>query len=623
MGHGEQAARVVIVGAGATGCTLALLLASYGIRSILLERRKSAMQHPAAHVVNGRSFEIWSGYSHDMAQDLAALCPPMEDIGEIRWCTSLAETSLGGLNVLGDQRRVDEVLTHSHYHIAHIGQHQLMPALWTWVEKEPLISLVKGANVRAFTSSNVGVTVKVDHQDGSASTLEADWLVGADGANSAVREALGIELKGPVLAHMASVFFRANLDAILPKPYPLLTWLYNPDFCGVLIKHADDHYILMGPFVCRDQQMVRDPQAYWSRIIPTVIGEQTPFEIKTQGNWSMTAQQASRYRDGRALLAGDAAHRFPHTGGFGLNGGVQDAQNIAWKLAAVLEGRARDTLLDTYEVERKAVIQLFLEQSVSNHFKLDEVTTHLNITNRNLMGVTRAFESAPLKWLPKRLKGGLADGMMKLAFSKTKLLSRKTKQADKLRQKIADAIPGQIEHFVSTGLEFGYAYKAGLVIPEGSQQPKIGAGVTDYKPTTWPGARLPHVPVHHEGQTKPLLDLVDKRKFTLIVHDAGAWTQALSQSTGGQARHHLELVVAQSSLASDPQWPVRQLEVGQHGAVLVRPDGHVAWRTHQHAAASIEALDKAMVSLTTCFVADECPVPRPRPPRQSPERRTA
>lgn len=606
----RHTASVAIVGAGSTGCTLALLLAGYGIRSTLIERRKLPMQHPAAHVINGRSFEIWSGYSHEMAEELSALCPPLEDIGDIRWCTSLAEPMLGGLNILGDQQRVEEVMAFCHYHIAHIGQHQLMPALWKWVEKEPLISFVKGATVREFISDSNGATVKIDHQDGGTSTIETDWLVGTDGANSAIREALGIELKGPVLAHMSSVFFRAQLDAILPKPYPLLTWLYNPDFCGVLIKHADDHYILMGAFVCREQQMVRDPQAYWARIIPTVIGKQTPFEIKTQGNWSMTAQQASRYRDGRVLLAGDAAHRFPHTGGFGLNGGVQDAQNIAWKLAAVLEGRANDTLLDSYEAERKAVIQLFSEQSVSNHFKLDEVTTHLNITNRSLIGVTRAFESAPLKWLPGRLKGALADALMKLAFSKTRLLSKKTAQAERLRKKIADAIPGQLEHFVSTGLEFGYAYTSGLVIPEASPQPKIGAGVVDYQPTTWPGARLPHVLVHHNGQAMPLIDLVDKRKFTLIVHDADAWTQALERTTAA-TRHHLCIAWARSGLASDPQWPVRQLEVGQRGAVLVRPDGHVAWRTEKDAASAIDALDQVVARLTASFVADALGATRP------------
>lgn len=601
-GNGQQAAPVVIVGAGATGCTLALLLAGYGIRSILLERRTAAMRHPAAHVINGRTLEIWSGYSHLMAQEIAALCPPLEDIGDIRWCTSLAEPPLGGLNILGDQKRVDEVLGHCHYHISHIGQHQLMPALWGWVEKEPLISFVKGANILDFRAHSSGVTVKLEHQDGSTSSCEGDWLIGADGANSAVREALGIEMKGPVLAHMASVFFRAKLDAILPQPHPLLTWIYNPDFCGVLIKHADDHYILMGPFVCREQQMVRDGQAFWARVIPTVIGAQTPFEVETQGNWSMTAQLASRFRDGRVLLAGDAAHRFPHTGGFGLNSGVQDAHNIAWKLAAIIEGCANDRLIDSYEAERKSVIQLFAEQSVSNHFKLDEVTKHLNISNKSLIAVTKAFESAPIKWLPSRWKGALADAMMKLAFSKTKLLGRTTRQARKLREKIAEAIPGQLEHFVSTGLEFGYAYTSGLVIAETSPQPRIGAGVVDYKPTTWPGARLPHVMVRHEGQSRPLIDLVDKRKFTLIVHDTGAWTRALNQCSD-RARQHLCIAEAQPCLSSDPRRPVVQLEVGPHGAVLVRPDGHVAWRTSKLASAAIEDLDKAVASLTSSYAA--------------------
>lgn len=600
MAHGEQATPVVIVGAGATGCTLALLLASYGIRSVLLERRTAAMRHPAAHVINGRTLEIWSSYSHSVAQEIAALCPPLEDIGDIRWCTSLAEPPLGGLNILGDQKRVDEVLAHCHYHISHIGQHQLMPALWSWVEKEPLVSFVKGVNVGGFDSHRSGVTVKIEHQDGSTSNCEAEWVIGSDGANSAVREALGIDMKGPVLAHMASVFFRANLDDILPQPHPLLTWIYNPDFCGVLIKHADDHYILMGPFVCREQQMVRDSQAFWARIIPTVIGPKTPFEVKTQGNWSMTAQLASRFRDGRILLAGDAAHRFPHTGGFGLNSGVQDAQNIAWKLAAIIEGRADDSLIDSYETERKSVIQLFSEQSVSNHFKLDEVTKHLNITNRSLIAVTKAFESAPLKWLPARFRGALADAMMKLAFSKTRLLGRTTRQARRLREKIAEAIPGQLEHFVSTGLEFGYAYTSGLVIPEAAPQPRIGAGVVDYQPTTWPGARLPHVLVRHEGQSRPLIDLVDKRKFTLIVHDTGAWMQALSRCSD-KTRQHLSIAEAQPCLSSDPQRPVVQLEVGQHGSVLVRPDGHVAWRTSKPATASIEDLDKAVARLTTSY----------------------
>ncbi len=597
---------VIIVGAGATGCTLALLLAGYGIRSLLIERRKEPMQHPAAHVINGRTFEIWASYSHAMAQDIATLCPALEDIGEIRWCTTLDKPPLGGLNILGDAARVDRVLSHCHYHIAHIGQHQLMPALWRWVEDEPLISFHRGTSVSRIETHARGVRVTAESATGEgaggSAVHEAAWLVGADGANSRVRQALNIDMKGPQLAHMASVFFSAKLDGILPKPHPLLTWIYNPDFCGVLIKHAADHYILMGPFLCREQKIVCDAEAFWHRIVPKVIGEGTPFQIKTHGNWSMTAQMADRFRDGPVLLAGDAAHRFPHTGGFGLNSGVQDAHNLAWKLACVLEGRAHEALLDSYEAERKPVIQLFSDQSVSNHFKLDEVTDHLNISNRSLIQVTKAFESAPLKWLPPRLKGALADGAMGLAYRKTGLLGGQSAHAGKLRAKVQQAIPGQLAHFVSTGLEFGYAYTAGIVVPEDSAQPKLGAGVEDYRPTTWPGCRMPHGMVRHEGEAKPLIDLLHKRRFTLLVHEGDAWRQALGAAELPFV--HLAVVQPLTEAAQGRQALVDCLEVGEHGAVLVRPDGHVAWRTTRSASTGADELRRALTSLTHCFVGD-------------------
>jgi hypothetical protein len=199
----------------------------------------------------------------------------------------------------------------------------------------------------------------------------------------------------------------------------------------------------------------------------------------------------------------------------------------------------------------------------------------------------------------------LADAMMKLAFSKTRLLRGQSKRADKLRQKIADAIPGQLEHFVSTGLEFGYAYGAGLVVPEASPQPKIGAGVVDYRPTTWPGARLPHSLVEHEGRTRPLIDLLDKRRLTLLVHDADAWRQALRQ-VPDVLMQHLHIVQVSPCAGAELQTLVQQLQVGQQGAILVRPDAHVAWRSSQAATASMASLESALARLTDCFLANTC-----------------
>jgi hypothetical protein len=201
----------------------------------------------------------------------------------------------------------------------------------------------------------------------------------------------------------------------------------------------------------------------------------------------------------------------------------------------------------------------------------------------------------------------LADTMTTLAYGKTKLLAGQTARARKLRAKIQAAIPGQLEHFVSTGLEFGYAYTAGLVVPEGGLQPKLGAGVEDYLPTTWPGARLPHGLVRHGGEARPLIDLVHKRQFTLLVHDGDAWLQALRSAEWP----HLHVSVIECEPAPWGVAPtlVDGLEVGQQGAVLVRPDGHVAWRTTQDAVAGVVELERAMAHLTGCFLANCAPEP--------------
>ncbi|KQW64909.1 hypothetical protein ASC92_05625 [Variovorax sp. Root411] len=535
-----------------------------------------------------------------MAREISSLCPPHAEIGEIRWCTSLAAHPLGKIDLLDDQARLEKVATFSPYHIAHIGQHQLMPVLWRWIESESLITFVKGAGLISLNQDEGGATVGVKHAHSGTTAYRADWLIGADGANSSVREMLGVSMEGPVLAHMASVFFSADLDSVLAKPRPLLSWIYNPDFCGVLIKHFDDHYILMSPFITQEQEMVRLGASYWSRMIPKVIGADVPFQIRTQGNWSMATQLAQVFRKGRVMLVGDAAHRFPHTGGFGLNSGVQDAQNLAWKLAAVQESRATESLLDSYEAERKPVVALFAEQSVSNHFKLDEVTNHLNITNRGLMSATKAFETAPIKWLPSKLKGRFADALMKLAFSKTRQLTETSARAHELRSRIAQAVPGQLEHFLSTGLEFGYAYSGGLVIPERSMQPKVGAGVVDYQPTTWPGCRLPHALISRGGVEIPLLYVIDKRKFSLITHDDVGWAQALLCLPLPYVSE-LVLIVAVPSKAEDRAELVSLFEVGEHGAILVRPDGHVAWRTTLPGMNAVGDLEQVVRKLTVSY----------------------
>lgn len=340
----------------------------------------------------------------------------------------------------------------------------------------------------------------------------------------------------------------------------------------------------MTAFLTPDQEVAVDRERYWRRMIPVALGvPDVDFAMRSTGTWMMTAQTAEKFRDGHVLLIGDAAHRFPHTGGYGLNSGVQDAHNLAWKLAAVLEGTASESLLNTYEEERRPVVQRFADQSVSNHFKLDQVTKPIGLTNQALHKATKAFASPPLSWLPARLRGSLADGMMKLGLARARVLSGSSAKARALREEMGRQIALQLEHFVSTGLEFGYCYSGSLIRSESGPQPVLGEGVVDYLPTTWPGARLPHALVRRGEAAAPLHDLLSLRGLSLLTFDPESWSAALGRAErpGLSALH---VVGLQELPGASRAELVKAYEVGERGALLVRPDAHVMWRTSLPAA---------------------------------------
>jgi 2,4-dichlorophenol 6-monooxygenase len=585
-----DSAPILIVGGGATGCTLALLLARQGVPSVVVERREQPLLHPAAHVINARSLEIWHEASPELALEIAALAPPVETINVIRWCSRLTDAPLGEIDLLADRDQVARVLTHSPFLISHIGQHLLMPVLWAALDREPLVDFRRGASVSAVQVGSDRVVARVQ-QHGRVQTLESAYAVAADGANSAVRETARIPMRGKVLAHMGSVFFHASDLFGADTARPLLTWIYQPDFCGVLIAHADDHYVLMTAYLHQAQQIARDSRTYWKRLLPKVLQRTEGVTIRSTGTWTMTSQAASTFCRRRLLLAGDAAHRFPHTGGFGLNSGVQDAHNLAWKFAAVLAGSAHDSLLATYEAERRPVVEMFAEQSVANHFRLDEVTAPLGVTNTALHRATETINRAPLTWLPDSFMAAACDRLTRLQTRRTADLLKPGARSRRLREMLAQAIPAQLEHFASTGLEFGYTYGGPLINREPTPQPLKCDGVVEYRPTTGPGARLPHAMVVYDNTIQPIHDLMLTDGLTLVTSDPDGWTRAV-QNIQNQIRIPMRVVALLAPTSGNQQNLVDLFEVGDQGAILVRPDRHVAWRTTNKAAEARLELDR-------------------------------
>lgn len=560
---------IVIVGAGAAGSTMALLLARYDIPSILVEERQNPRLHPAAHVINARTLEIWNQASPALREALDAITPPIDTVNIIRWCTDVRSEPIGEIDLLSQPDRLAEVRTHSRHLISHIGQHLLMPELWQAVENEPLVEFRRGCHAEILGNR---VVLRSDERD--PDVVVPRFVVAADGANSGLRDAAGITMSGPVLANMGSVFFHA--PGLYPEGAnrPLLSWIYHPRFSGVMIAHADDDYVLMTPYLHAAQAIARDSRRYWNTILPEVIGS-TGCRIRSTGTWTMTQQIADRLRQGPLLLIGDAAHRFPHTGGFGLNSGVQDAHNLVWKLAAVLRDGAPESLLDTYETERRPVIERFAAQSTHNHFALDHVTAPLGITNRSLHRATELFGTLPLHWLPDRIIAGVADALTTAQTSRTRRLLRTNARSVRLRAHMAEAIPGQEEHFVASGLEFGYAYRSALI--DDSEGPCPAGDVALYRPTTHPGARLPHATITSpDGVETSTHDAVRRRGLTLLTADPWPWTEAL-------AEHPVSAPLTVAAVTGT--YALGLLEVGAHGAVVVRPDGHVVWRTRTGPAA--------------------------------------
>jgi 2,4-dichlorophenol 6-monooxygenase len=534
---------VLVVGGGPVGLLGGLLLAQQGLGTRIVERRDAPQRAPAAHVVSARTFEICRAAGVD-GEAIAAACADPADAGSVRWMTTLAGREIGSLPF---ERQGPEALAWTPTPLRNLPQNRFERILLDAFGKAPGAEIAYGHRWEGAEQDATGVTSRVrELGSGAVYEVRSRFLLGADGAGSAVRRSLGIEMAGPArISTFLMIHFAANLRPVVRERPAVLYWVLDPEAGGTFVAHdIDREWVYMHDLAEGDSLDAYPPERCEALVRRALGPMDVPLSVENVSTWTMTAQVAERYRERRVFLVGDAAHRFPPTGGLGLNTGAQDVHGLAWRLGAVEVGWAPPDLLDSYEAERRPVARNNADQSLRNALKLLQVPRALGtLDERTTARMERALDDPPT------------------------------------RAAVEAAIADQAEHFDMPGLQLGYVYERGALVPEPAAEAPTSRApsnpVREYVPTGRPGARLPHAWVVREGHRLSTLDLIWPAGFTLLTSTAGAGWDAAAAAVADVPLRHVS--IGCDALDPDGRWAERA-GIGPDGALLVRPDQHVAWR---------------------------------------------
>ena len=514
---------VLIAGGGPVGMTLALNLARYGVRSLLVERNSTTTRHPKMDLTNGRSMELYKRL--DLTEKLRDAGVPRDNPFDISWVTSMAGHELHRFRYPSSTQAQEIIRQKNDGSQAseaglRVSQIVIEPVLKQAIDENPLIEVRFGtAFERLVSQDELGVTAEISNaESGEVDIVRCQFLAGCDGGGSRVRRQIEIELDGDMAvagAHM--VHFRSNAREVLQRWGS--TWHYQSGRGTIIAQDDKEIYTLQAwliPGLGIDMMRPEDVLEGW-------VGQKFEYEILQANPWAANFVVAQRYRMGRVLLAGDSAHQFIPTGGYGMNSGVADAAGLAWVLAAQIGGWGGAGLLDAYERERRPTAWWHLEAS------------------RRHMGVRMKFGEL-------YAESGDLDGVGLESDSKRAAVGEKIKAL------------GNAEN-ESWGVELGYRYDDSPIIFAESNPPSIDP--ITYSPSTWPGSRLPHVFLSDGQSIHDKLGLF----FTLV---------AIDQVDGVAVKRAAEMLSVPLTIL-ELRRPDLQTIYGK-SLLLVRPDQHVAWR---------------------------------------------
>ena len=571
---------VLVIGSGPAGAAAALALATYGVEHLVITKYRWTANTPRAHITNQRTVEIFRDLG--IEGDVRAQATPQRLMGDTVFCTSLAGDEIGRVRTWGTHpaRQADYTLA-SPSEICDLPQTLLEPTLLG-------SAAARGSRLRFDTEyvgleqDGDGVTVTVrDRLSGHEYPVRARYVLGADGGRSRVAADVGLPFEGQMdVAGSMNIVFSADLSRYVAHRPSVLYWVLQPgsDIGGIgmglvrMVRPWDEWLVVWGYDIAAPPPAVDDAMA--TRIVHNLVGDDTiPVTIRSTSLWGNNKMYATRYRAGRVFCLGDAVHRHPPSNGLGSNTSVQDAYNLAWKLAYVLRGRAGKGLLDSYDAERAPVgrqIVLRANKSIEEFGPIFAALGFSDTTDPEVM--------------TERMRARADD----------------TPEAAEQRVALRKALELKNYEFNAHGVELGQRYSSGAVVPDGTPEPAYDRDPElYYTPTTWPGARLPHCWLGRAGRKVSTHDLAGKGRFCLLTGISGQrWAEAAAAAGAALGLDVAAYVIGPGREVTDlyEDW-ARLREVGEDGCVLVRPDAHVAWRSAGGVADPVGALTAVLRSV--------------------------
>lgn len=577
---------VLIVGGGGAGLTASAALSRLGVESLLVSALPTTSILPKAHVLNQRAMEVLREIG--VADEVYRQGTPPEQMRATAWYAGFggshrnAGRLIARMQAWGDGGRDPFWAMASACPSTNLPQIRLEPIMKRRAEVMAPGRVRFAHELVDFSQDAYGVTAVIDDKaKGAQYEVRAKYMIACDGGKT-VGPKLGVTLEGQrKLAREVSIHMSADLSRWSGDPDVLIRWIWHPETgsLGVLVPMGPDHWgskseewVYHLNYPSDDPRALDDARVEADMRLALGIGDH-PVRIHCISRWSLEGVVASRFRVGRIFLAGDAAHRHPPTGGLGLNSAINDVHNLTWKLAAVLKRQAGDALLDSYELERRAVTANNVQRSVENALNQFGFSAALGLN---------PDAGADANW--KQLDRLFSDHPADLAH----------------RRNIARAIATQSMEFNEHNVEYGFAYASNAIAAEDAAPAPIEP-VRVYTPSTRPGAPLPHADLDDaDGRSRPLMDLVAPGHFLLVAGEEG---QAWCDAAKGVAK---DLGVPLDAVRighiegdyRDPRcaW-LRQRQISGNGAVLVRPDRVVAWRSFGAASNPTAVLAKTLLAI--------------------------